>query len=108
MVLQQLLDLHRAQLDGSELDVDHLVAIPLPLPRLNHRGVVVGVRDAGFFAIDTTRPQFWSITQFFSADFSLSRIDSKKCVFNKCTTKVASAVLGVVLGPPHLAQHTCR
>ena len=32
--------------------------------------------------------QVWSLTQFYSVDFSLSRIDVKKCVFNKRTIKV--------------------
>ena len=32
--------------------------------------------------------QVWSLTQFFSVDFSKSRIDVKECVFNKCTIKV--------------------
>ena len=30
----------------------------------------------------------WSLTQFYSVDFSKSRIDVKKCVFNKRTIKV--------------------
>ena len=32
-------------------------------------------------------PQVWSLTQFYSVDFTQSRI-VKKCVFNKCTIKV--------------------
>ena len=32
--------------------------------------------------------QVWSLTQFYSVDFSKSRIDIKKCVFNKRTIKV--------------------
>ena len=32
--------------------------------------------------------QAWSLTQFYSVDFSKSRIDVKKCVFNKRTIKV--------------------
>ena len=32
--------------------------------------------------------QVWSLTQFYSVDFSKSRIDVKKCVFNKRTIKV--------------------
>ena len=34
------------------------------------------------------RHQVWSLTQFYSADFSKSRIGVKKCVFNKRTIKV--------------------
>ena len=32
--------------------------------------------------------QVWSLTQFYSVDFSKSRIGVKKCVFNKPTIKV--------------------
>ena len=32
--------------------------------------------------------QVWSLTQFYSVDFSKARIDVKECVFNKCTIKV--------------------
>ena len=32
--------------------------------------------------------QVWSLTLFYSVDFSKSRIDVKKCVFNKRTIKV--------------------
>ena len=32
--------------------------------------------------------QVWSLTQFYSVDFSQSRISVKKCVFNKRTIKV--------------------
>ena len=32
--------------------------------------------------------QVWSLTQFYSFDFSKSRIGVKKCVFNKRTIKV--------------------
>ena len=34
------------------------------------------------------RVQVWSLTQFYSVDFSKSRIVVKKCVFNKHTIKV--------------------
>ena len=33
-------------------------------------------------------PQFWSLTQFYSVDFSKSRIRVKKCIFDKRTIKV--------------------
>ena len=32
--------------------------------------------------------QVWSLTQFYSVDFSKSRIDEKKCVYKKRTIKV--------------------
>ena len=49
--------------------------------------------------------QVWSLTQFYSVDFSKSRIGVKKCVFNKRTIKFASVVVDGVLGPPRLAGH---
>ena len=36
----------------------------------------------------TADGQVWSLTQFYSVDFSLSTINVKKCVFNKRTIKV--------------------
>ena len=37
--------------------------------------------------------QVWSLTQFYSVDFSKSRIGVKKCVFNKCTIKVYVSII---------------
>ena len=50
--------------------------------------------------------KFCSLTQFYSVDFSQSRISVKKCVFEKCTIKFSSVVLDGILGPLRLAQHT--
>ena len=36
----------------------------------------------------TARLQVWSLTQFYSVDFSQSRVSVTKCVFNKRTIKV--------------------
>ena len=44
--------------------------------RTDARGMMIGIT------------QVWSLTQFYSLDFSQSRIDVKKCVFNKRTFKV--------------------
>ena len=33
--------------------------------------------------------QVWSLTQFYSVDFSQSKIGGKKCIFNKRTIKVS-------------------
>ena len=38
--------------------------------------------------IATAPPQVWSLTQFFSVDFSRLRINVKKFVFSKCTIQV--------------------
>ena len=38
-------------------------------------------------AADDENDQVWSLTQFYSVDFSKSRIGVKKCVFNKRTIK---------------------
>ena len=42
--------------------------------------------ERGTEAVDD---QVWSLTQFYSVDFSQSRIGVKKCVFNKRTIKVS-------------------
>ena len=39
-------------------------------------------------AVEAAAAQVWSLTQFYSVDFSQSRIGVKKCVFNKRTIKV--------------------
>ena len=50
------------------------------------------IPDAQFYEIlaryALTKEQVWSLTQFYSVDFSKSRIGVKKCVFNKRTIKV--------------------
>ena len=54
-----------------------------------------------------TRYPVTVLMQFYSVDFSLSRIIIKKCVFNKRTIKVCvSAVFDGVIKPLRLAQHT--
>ena len=50
--------------------------------------------------------QVWSLTQFYSIDFSLSRI-GVKCAFSRnAQSRFPSAVVDGVLGPPRLARHT--
>ena len=47
------------------------------------------VREDRFEALrKVISQQAWSLTQFYSVDFSRSRIGVKKWVFNKCTIKV--------------------
>ena len=46
---------------------------------------VVGLKGVGGVPDEL---QVWSLTQFYSVDFSKSRISVKKCVFNKRTIKV--------------------
>ena len=43
---------------------------------------------------DPGHDQVWSLTQFYSVDFSQSRIGVKKCVFNKRTIKVCVSCCG--------------
>ena len=50
--------------------------------------------------------QVWSLTQFYSVDFSQSRIRVNKCVFTYAQSRFASVVVDDVLGPPRLALHT--
>ena len=42
---------------------------------------------SGLKATMVTEPQVWPPTQFYSVDFSQSRIGVRKCVFNKRTIK---------------------
>ena len=46
--------------------------------------------------------QFWSLTQFYSVDFSQSRIGGKSVFSTNAQSRFASVVVGGVLGPPHL------
>ena len=50
--------------------------------------------------------QVWSLTQFYSVDFSQSRIGVKSAFSKNAQSRFASAVFDGVLGPPHLARHT--
>ena len=70
--------------------VDHITVLLVcqelkqELPQLNLAivsGPVSTIRCAGL-------SQVWSLTQFYSVDFSKSRSGVKKCVFNKRTIKV--------------------
>ena len=48
--------------------------------------------------------QVWSLTQFYSVDFSKSRINVKKSAFStNAQSKFASVVVDGVLGPQRLA-----
>ena len=62
-----------------------------PLAGLNQTvlnlAVDIGVRVGG--KKTSEHDQVWSLTQFYSVDFSKSRIGVKKCVFNKRTIKVS-------------------
>ena len=50
--------------------------------------------------------QVWSLTQFYSVDFSKSRIDVKSAFSTNAQSRIASVVVDSVLGPPRLARHT--
>ena len=49
---------------------------------------LVSLAVADTITLVSSVPQVWSLTQFYSVDFSKSRIGVKKCVFNKRTIKV--------------------
>ena len=53
-----------------------------------------------------TSTQVWSLTQFYSVDFSQSRIDVKRAFSTNAQSRFASVVVDGVLGPPHLARDT--
>ena len=77
------------------------VAVVLP-PKEGTNSGTLGLR-LGFSAVAAVA-QVWSLTQFYSVDFSQLRISVKKCVFNKRTiSRFASVVVDGVLGPPCLA-----
>ena len=46
----------------------------------------VALRLVAYYRV--SREQVWPLTQLYSVDFLKSRIDVKKCVFNKRTIKV--------------------
>ena len=82
--------------DFDAVDDESVVVSDVPLhvldalPQLH---VVVVPRDGGGGEGDDPagepgRVQVWSLTQFYSVDFSKSGIGVKKCVFNKRTIKV--------------------
>ena len=76
------MDLERAE-ERLVMDVD---AINFFDPEMDmsaawYGGILVAEREAA-------PHQVWSLTQFYSIDFSKSRIDVKKCVFNKRPIKV--------------------
>ena len=50
--------------------------------------------------------QVWSLTQFYSVDFSKSRIGVKSAFSTNAQSRFASVVVDGVLGPPRLARHT--
>ena len=50
-------------------------------------------------------PQAWSLTQFYSVDFSKSRIGEKGAFSTNAQSSFASVVVDGVLGPPRLARH---
>ena len=52
--------------------------------------------------------QVWSLTQFYSVDFSQSRIGEKSAFSTNAQSRFASVVVDGVLGPPRLAQYTWR
>ena len=54
----------------------------------------------------TVADQVWSLTQFYSVDFSQSRIGVKSAFLTNAQLRFTSVIVDGVLGPPHLARHT--
>ena len=52
-----------------------------------------GSAVAGDLGVSAGVNQVWSLTQFYSVDFSQSRIDVKKCAFSNTQARFASAIL---------------
>ena len=76
----------------GEFDVEDVVRLP------------GGNLDLPITAILTN--QVWSLTQFYSVDFSQSRIIVKSAFSTNAQSWFTLVVLDGVLGPPHLARHT--
>ena len=55
---------------------------------LDHEGGACLEEEALRSGVRPSGGQVWSLTQFYSVDFSKSRIDVKKCVFNEHIIKV--------------------
>ena len=64
------------------------------------------VLDLVMKKVDDTAQQVWSLTQFYSVDFSQSRIGVKSAFSTNAQSRFASVVVDSVLGPPRLARHT--
>ena len=72
----------------------HALSLARPMVFVGEKRLV-GVRDLRGRRAQTateifkvTKYQVWSLTQFYSVDFSKLRVDVKKCVFNNRTIKV--------------------
>ena len=63
------------------------------------------IRKTAEFGLGQTF-QVWSLTQFYSVDFSKSRIDEKSAFSTNVSKRFASVVVDGVLGPQRLARHT--
>ena len=63
------------------------------------------IAQAASQAIAATQ-QVWSSTQFYSVDFSQSRIGVKSAFSTNAQSRFVSVVVDCVLGPPRLARHT--
>ena len=50
--------------------------------------------------------QVWSLTQFYSVDFSQSRIGVKSAFSTNAQSRFVSNVVDDILGPPFIARHT--
>ena len=94
---------------GLQLPVDRRGANFPTILKLVHEGVP----DVVVVALDFERSlgqepgvvQVWSLTQFYSVDFSKSRIGSSAFSTN-AQPRFAAVVVDGVLGPPRLALHT--
>ena len=58
------------------------------------------------FELEEAGQQVWSLTQFYSIDFSKSRIDVKQTFSTNAQSRIVSVVVDGILGPLRLARHT--
>ena len=81
-------EIHRAELTLDCIDDDNANLLPL-----------MKVKADDLF-------QVWSLTLFYSVDFSKSRIGGKSGLSTNAQSRFASVVVDGVLGPPRLARNT--
>merc|ERR1711884_975755 len=64
--------------------------------------VVSGTSVGSSVGLSVGSSQVWSLTQFYSVDFSKSRIGVKSAFSTNAPSRFASAVVDGVLGPPRV------
>ena len=80
--------------------------LPKELINLSMNKLAQKISPYSYSFYSKTTAQVWSLTQFYSVDFSKSRIGVKSAFSTNAQSRFASVVVDGVLGPPRLAGHT--